>query len=254
MGDGVRIQAIERAILIMNCFTDEKPELRLQEICEKLDLNKSTAHGIINTLKHHGLIEQDPETQKYRLGLNLLVLGSKVLNRLDVRTIAAPILKEVCAKTDETVHLGILDGIEVVYIDKYESSQSMRLFTKIGTRYPAYCTGIGKAMLAFMPTKDQMKNIPDELNRFTEYTLKDKKEVIEHLKKVKQQGYAIDDEENMEGLRCVGAPIFDYSGKVVAAISVAGPSIRMTKDKIHEIIDILREAAEEISKRLGYQK
>jgi len=226
----------------------------LQEICEKLDLNKSTAHGIINTLKHHGLIEQDPETQKYRLGLNLLVLGSKVLNRLDVRTIAAPILKEVCAKTDETVHLGILDGIEVVYIDKYESSQSMRLFTKIGTRYPAYCTGIGKAMLAFMPTEEQIKSIPDELNRFTEYTLKDKKEVIEHLKKVKQQGYAIDDEENMEGLRCVGAPIFDYSGKVVAAISVAGPSIRMTKDKIHEIIDILREAAEEISKRLGYQK
>ena len=101
MGDGVRIQAIERAIMIMNCFTDEEPELRLQEICDRLDLNKSTAHGILNTLKHHGLMEQDPETQKYRLGLNLLVLGGKVLNRLDIRTVASPIIKDVCGKTDE---------------------------------------------------------------------------------------------------------------------------------------------------------
>ncbi|NLM43446.1 MAG: IclR family transcriptional regulator [Clostridiales bacterium] len=254
MGDGVRIQAIERAIMIMNCFTDEEPELRLQEICDRLDLNKSTAHGILNTLKHHGLMEQDPETQKYRLGLNLLVLGGKVLNRLDIRTVASPIIKDVCGKTDETVHLGILDGTEVVYIDKQESSQSMRLFTAIGTRYPAYCTGIGKAILAFLPIEDQAKRIPDQLNRFTANTLKDKREVMEHLKLVKQTGYAIDDEENMEGLRCVGAPIFNHTGKVVAAVSVAGPSIRMTKERLPMIADLLCESAEEISRRLGYKK
>lgn len=253
MNSGVKIQSIERAILIMKCFTDEQPELRLQEICEELDLNKSTAHGIINTLKYYGLIDQDVETQKYRLGLSLLELGSQVLNRLDFRAIAAPIIKDVCLKTEETVHLGILDGMEIIYIDKHESSQSMRLFTTIGTRYPAYCTGIGKAILAFLPTEEQVKRVPDEIKPLTDYTLKDKEAILMDLKAVHSRGYSIDDEENIDGLRCVGAPIFNYSGQVVAAISVAGPSIRMTKEKLAEVAGILCEAAVEISKRLGYK-
>ena len=105
-----------------------------------------------------------------------------------------------------------------------------------------------------MPIEDQAKRIPDQLNRFTANTLKDKREVMEHLKLVKQTGYAIDDEENMEGLRCVGAPIFNHTGKVVAAVSVAGPSIRMTKERLPMIADLLCESAEEISRRLGYKK
>ncbi len=254
MSNGQRIQAIERAILIMNCFSKEESELKLQEICDRLDLNKSTAHGIISTLKHFGMIDQDEETQKYRLGFSLVALGSLVLDRLDVRNIAAPIIKDVCMRTGETVHLGILDGTEVVYIDKQESSQSMRLFTAIGTRYPAYCTGIGKAILAFLPREEQIKCIPDEIKPLTEHTFKSKETVLKDLSLVSSRGYSIDDEENIEGLRCVGAPVFDYSGNVVAAVSVAGPSIRMTKEKLVEVAGILGEAADEISKGLGYKK
>jgi len=253
VNNGIRIQAVERAILVLKCFSQNKSELKLTEICEMLDLNKSTAHGIINTLKYYGMIDQDEETKKYRLGLSLLALGSTVQNRLDVRTVAEPILKDICSKTDETVHLGILEGMEVVYIDKYESSQSIRLFTTIGTRYPAYCTGIGKAMLAFMPEEELLKHIPDEMQRFTEYTIREKKQLLQHLKITQQRGYSVDDEENVEGLRCVGVPIFNYSKKVIAAISASGPSMRMTKEKLPEVAEILREGASEISKRLGYR-
>lgn len=252
MKAGVMVQSIERAIWILNCFTKERPELRLREIADELDLNKSTVHGILNTLKHYGLVDQDEESQKYRLGLKLLELGSKVVNSLDVRNVASPIIRDVCAKTGETVHLVIRDGCDVVYIDKEESSQSVRISTSIGSRYPAHCTGVGKALLAYKSREELLHLLPDKLAKLTERTITDKEELLAHIQEVYQRGYAFDDEENAEGLRCVAAPIMDHRGKAVAAISVAGPSVRMTDERMESLVTVVREAAKQISARLGH--
>lgn len=249
-----RVQSIDRAIAVLKCFSENTRELKLSDISDHLDLNKSTVHGIISTLKFHGFINQDEETQKYRLGLALMELGTIVINSFDIRSIVAPVINDICNQVQETVHLGTLDNIEVVYIEKKESSHSMRIFTNIGARQPAYCTGIGKAMIAYLEPDALIALLPEEIKKFTPKTITDKIELTRELSKVKKNGYAIDDEENSEGLKCVGAPIFDHTGKAKYAISVSGPTIRMTEDKIQETIKLLTNATKEISHKLGYRE
>lgn len=252
MGAGIMIQSVERAVMILQCFTRERPELRLTEIVEELDLHKSTAHGLLNTLKHYRLVEQDPDTQRYRLGLGLLDLSGALLDRMDIRKAAEGIIREVCRSTDETVHLVVLDGTDVVYIDKQESNQSIRITTSIGTRYPAYATGVGKAMLAYLPPEDVEKLLPAALAQLTNTTITDRQALMGQLADIRRRGYATDDEEAIEGLRCAAAPIFDHHDKVVAAISIAGPSVRMTQERLPELAVIVADAARRISARLGH--
>ena len=251
MRAGVMVQSVERAIRILQCFTKEKPELRLKDITEELDLNKSTVHGLLNTLKQHGLLQQNDETQKYRLGWAILEMGSCLLSSIDIRNVANPFIKELCAQTGETVHLVILEGKDVVYIDKQESNQSIRLFTSIGTRYPAYATGVGKAILAYKLPESLMQHLPDTLVRLTPTTITNLEAMRECLAEVRRTGYAIDKEENLPGLSCVAAPIFDHTNKVAAAISVAGPSTRITPERIPELVEVVIGAARQISIHLG---
>jgi DNA-binding IclR family transcriptional regulator len=153
----------------------------------------------------------------------------------------------------ETVHLVIADGLDVVYIDKRESLQSMRIVSQVGLRLPAYCTGVGKAILAFIDEAELDRLLAGaRLKSFTPHTITDKRMFKQHLQEVKRCGYALDNEEIIQGLRCVGAPIRDYSGKVVAALSVSGPSVRMGPARIEEIILATVQAAAEISHQLGY--
>lgn len=248
-----RVQSIDRAVAILKCFSEKRKELKLSDISAELDLNKSTVHGIITTLKYHGLIDQDEETQKYRLGLYLIELGDIVSMSLDVRAITSPIIADVSKRLNETVHIGTLDDMEIVYIDKVESSQSMRIYTTIGARNPAYCTGVGKAMLAYLDEERILNKLPEKLEAITPKTITNRDELLEDLAKIREKGYSFDDEENNNGLTCVAAPIFDYSGKVKYGISVSGPTIRMTDDKIEEAIKVVKEAAMEISRKLGYK-
>lgn len=248
-----RVQAIDRAVMILNCFTNDRKELKLSDISDMLDLNKSTAHGIISTLRYHGLIDQDEDTQKYRLGLYLMTLGERVSNSLDIIEISNPIIKELCTKVDETVHLGTLDNMEVVYLDKTESHQSMRIVTTIGARIPAYCTGIGKAMLAYQDMEVLMEKLPENLKQYTPKTIPNRKALLEQLDEIRNVGYALDDEEHNIGLKCIAAPVFDYNGQAKYAISVSGPTVRMTDEKVQETIDIVLNIANEISNKLGYK-
>ena len=251
MRAGVMVQSVERAIRILQCFTKAKPELRLKDITEELDLNKSTVHGLLNTLKQHGLLQQDEETQKYRLGWAVLEMGNCLLSSIDIRNVASPFIKELCAQTGETVHLVVLEGKDVVYIDKQESNQSIRLFTSIGTRYPAYATGVGKAILAYKPPESLMQHLPDTLVQLTPTTMTNHEEMSESLAQVRRAGYAVDNEENLAGLSCVAAPIFDHTNKVAAAISVAGPSTRITPERIPQLAEVVVSAARQISIHLG---
>ncbi|MFA5575930.1 MAG: IclR family transcriptional regulator [Tissierellaceae bacterium] len=249
----VKVQAIDRAIRILKLFSEERKELKLTEISEELDLNKSTVHGIISTLRYHRLIDQDEETQKYRLGLYLMELGERVANSMDIIQISHPIIDELCTTMEETVHLAALEGKEVVYIDKKESNQSIRIISAIGARNPAYCTGVGKAMLAFKDVDEIYESLPDELVQLTPNTITDKEELLRELEEIRLQGYALDNEENSAGLTCVAAPIFDSTGKAVYAISVSGPTMRMNYKQIEKAREIVMESTKKISKELGYK-
>lgn len=248
------VQSVDRAITILKCFNERKKELKLSEIAEQLGLNKSTVHGIINTLKFHGLVEQDEKTQKYRLGLYLISLGETVINSIDVRSIGYPLIEEVCETLEETVHVAVLDCMDVVYIDKKECDNSIRISTRIGSRFPAYCTADGKVMIAYLDLKKQMRIIPDDIPKYTKNTITDKMELINKLVEVKENGYAIDNEEYETGLVCVAAPILDHTGEVRYGISVTGSSQRMTEEKIAISIKLLKDVSERISRRIGYLK
>lgn len=249
-----RVQAIDRAVMVLNCFNEDRKEMRLSDISDMLDINKSTVHGIITTLKYHGLIDQDEETQKYRLGLGLLALGNRVQNSMNIRNIAKPYIDKVCNITEETVHLGTLDNMEVVYLDKAESKQSMRIVTSVGSRLPAYCTGIGKAMLAYRDKDILEELIPVDLTKYTPNTIANRELLMKNLGLIKNKGYSTDEEEYNLGLSCVAAPIFDSNNQAKFAISISGPTMRMTEEKIKESIKVIKEAAMEISYKLGYRE
>lgn len=249
-----KIQSVDRASLIIKLLAKKESAMKLTEIADELDINKSTIHGIISTLKYHGFVDQDKETQKYRLGMYLVQLGNIVTKSLDIRTITSPIISEVCERLSETIHIGTLDGYDVVYVDKKESNQSMRIFTTIGARNPAYCTGVGKAMIAYVDEDILSNRLPENLKKITNSTITDKRLLLEELRKIRETGIAFDNEENIEGLTCVAAPIFDGTGRAKYSISVSGPTVRMTEQKINKAVQVIKDAAKRISEELGYRE
>jgi len=249
----VRVQSIDRAVAILECFTENKRELKLSDIANMLDLNKSTVHGLLNTLKYHGFIEQDEVTQKYRLGTRFIVYSDLVLNSMDIINISYPIIERVCEKIEETVHIAMLDGTDVVYIEKKECTKSIKTSTRIGARIPAYVTADGKIILCYLE-KDKLKELlPRNIKKLTSNTITDKHQLLESFAAIKSNGYAVDYEETVQGLVCIAAPIMDYSGEVKYSLSVTCPTVRMTEDKLKEYIDIIKKSANEISCRIGYR-
>lgn len=249
----VRVQSIDRAVAILECFTENKRELKLSDIAQKLDLKKSTVHGLLNTLKYHGFIEQDEITQKYRLGTRFIVYGDLVVNSMDIINISYPIIEKVCEKIEETVHIAMLDKADVVFIEKKECNRSVKTSTKIGARIPAYSTADGKIILCYLE-KDKLKELlPRNLKKLTPNTITDKNQLLEILSEIKNNGYAVDYEETVQGLVCIAAPIFDYTGSVRYSLSVTCPTVRMNENKIKEYIDIIKKDANEISCRIGYK-
>lgn len=246
------IQSVERALDILESFVSAKQELGVTEISKKRSLHKSTVHGILSTLVKRGYIAQAKESGKYSLGIKLFEMGMLVQEGMDLKSAAESVMQSLLEEYGETVHLVVLDQGEVVYIDKKESSQSMRIVSQVGKRLPCHCTGVGKSILAFLP-QNELKQIiaNNEMIRYTKNTITDKKTLEEELQKIRQQNYAIDNEEILEGLRCIAAPIKDYSKNVVGAVSIAGPSVRLTYDKIKVISKSIVDAASKISYQLG---
>lgn len=252
MGTG-RIQAIERAISILNCFSKNSRELQLAEIAEETGINKSTVHGILGTMKYHGFINQDEKTQKYRLGLELIKYGDIVLGSIDISTIAKPVICMMSRLIGETVHIGILDGPDIVYIHKAEPDESIKISANIGSRNPLYMTADGRAILANIDEEKALKIIPESMKKFTQTTISDREALMAELRKIRINGYALDNEEIMEGIVCIAAPIFDYSGEAKYGMSIIGPSSRLTGEKLKECIEIIKIKAREISDEIGYR-
>lgn len=248
------VQSVVRAFDILNIISKQK-WISLAELSREIGLHKSTVYGLLSTLESQGFVFKNPTTSKYQLTLKLYHIGSAALNDLDVTQIAHPHLEELVEIHEETAHLVLPDEYEVIYVDKVESQNSIRICSQVGKRMPFYCTGVGKAILAFQPQEvidkvlSYTRLIPHTKKTITSYT-----DLLEEFAKIRTVGYAIDNEEVEEGLYCIAAPIHDMNGNVIAAMSVAGPTVRMTKENTDAIIkDVLRISAT-ISERLGYCK
>lgn len=247
-----RLSSVANAIRLTRAFTEDEHELGISALALRLGLAKSTVHRLATTLTLAGVLEQNPETGKYRLGLALFELGALVRRKMDVWSEARPQLQSLREQTGETAQLAIFDHLSVLYIHKMESRQAVRMASNVGSRGPAYCTGVGKALLAFQPPEVLQQVLDAGLARYTPNTMTTSIALEADLAAVRARGYAIDNEEMEIGLRCVAAPIRDHAGRVIASIGVAGPVQRMTKKFLQTCVPSVVGAADQVSRRLGY--
>jgi DNA-binding IclR family transcriptional regulator len=244
---------VANALHVLNQFSYTDRVLGPSELARRLGLPKSVVHRLVSTLAAEGFLEPVAGGQ-YRLGVHLYELGSLVVHGIELREVAHPILQRLRNATNETVHLAILDGTEVVYIERMESQATLRLFSRLGTRMPAHATSSGKVILAFGPPETVDAVLANKLRRLGPRTITTRAGLLDALAKIREDGYAATVEESEVAVSSVGAPIFGYEGRVVAALSVAGPSPRLTPDLIPRVAKLTCDAAAEISRGMGYLK
>jgi len=248
------IQSVDHALDVLEAFHAEEDELGITELSRRLKLHKNNIFRILATLENRGYIEQNRTTDNYRLGLGTLELGQTYIRHTGLLRIARPVMEELNNKVNENVYIGILKDRYAFYLDVVESNHTVRVLSRVGCRVPTYCAAIGKAQLAY-ETLETINEVlgKRELKKFTPNTIADREKIMEHLVLVKELGYAVDDEEWDDGVRCVGAPIFDYTRKAVGGISISAPSVRMSLEQVRkEYVPLIKKACEEISNRLGY--
>jgi len=248
----MRLSSVANSIRLTKAFSEHENEMGISALALRLGLAKSTVHRLASTLVEYDILEQNRETGKYRLGLALFELGALVRRNMDTASQAQGEIHALAEATAETVQLAILDHLSVLYIRVRESRQAVRMSSGLGSRAPAHCTSVGKALLAYQAPELVNQVIELGLKRFTPNTITDGDALRSELATIRARGYAIDDEEIEEGLRCVAAPIRDHTGQVVSAISVAAPVQRMSKKNVQSTIPSVVAAANAISRRLGY--
>ena len=248
----MRLSSVANSIRLTKAFSENEYEMGISALAMRLGLAKSTVHRLATTLVEYDILEQNRETGKYRLGLALFELGTLVRRKMDTVAESRAQMRAVAEMTGETVQLAVLDHQSVLYIRILESRQAVRMSTIAGSRAPAHCTSVGKALLAHQPAEDVQAIVENGLKRYTTNTITDPGVLKEELASVRAKGYAIDDEEIEVGLRCVAAPIRNHTGRVIAALSVAAPVQRMTKKTVQTTVPTVVAAADAISRRLGY--
>ncbi len=245
--DRAVVQSLDRALSILDVLRFSHRDLPLGEVAARAGLPKSTTHRLLSTLEIRGFVAQDPETGAYRLGLkHVAPVG------------AGPEIREVleglATRSGETANLGALVGREVLYVDRADSSQALRWQLGVGSRVPVHCSALGKAILASLPEAEVAEHLPRRLRRITPNTITDRRALLAELDAVRDRGYAVDDEEFMEGVRCVAVSVFATTGHLVrAALSLAGPAFRLTRDRAVGQIDGLKRAAATVARVLGDQ-
>ena len=252
------VQSLERALNILEVMAQEGAAMTVTELSEKVGLKISTVHRLLTTLGHRGYVKQDSDSSKYRLGLKMLEIGNAALYHFDIRTIARPYLEELVERCNETANLAMLDGIDVVYIDQVESHNMIivKMFAQPGNRGPVHSTASGKALLAYLPP-DKLETALSQVEfvRYTSETITDREQLEKELQRIRLEKYALDWGEMEEHVRCIAAPVFDHEGKVVASISVSGPSNRITTHYMkNELVDIVIGVADRISRNMGYSE
>ncbi len=247
-----RIQAVERVAAILDVFSPEEPEFGVTEISERTGLHKSTAHRFLVNLEAVGLLERDAKTQRYRLGLRMFEMGGIVLEQMSLWDEALPFLEGLVRESGETGHLAVLERGEAIYIEKVETRRALRIPSAMGRGYPAHATSLGKVLLADLG-EDEVREITGAhgMASYTRTTTTDVEQLLAELTEIRDQGYAVDDEEYDDGLCCIGAPIRDHTGRVVAAIGIGGPVTRVTPERVSSLSRLVIDAGDGLSRRLG---
>jgi DNA-binding IclR family transcriptional regulator len=252
------VQSIERASTLLDLLSRSPQGLNLGALSEMAGLSKATAHRLLSTLSYLGYVRQIESTRNYALGFKLAELGNLLLNQLDLRNTAKPHLIRLAEKVQETVHLVVRDGDKALYIDKVDlhpREAGLQMVSRLGLRASMNTCAVGKVLLASLPLSEA-KAFCDthELPKKTEHTIDNASELLKHLATVRKHGYAVDNEENELGIRCVAAPVFDDTGKVAAAISTSGPATRISLEQIEtKLNNYVRRAALAISHDLGFR-
>lgn len=251
MDDSVHV--VDRVFSILEYLSLAQGSKGPTEIAEQTGLHKSTVHRLLSSLCDCGYVERTAQGT-YHIGIKLVEIASNHINNLELQTEARPILNELHDELGLAVYLGILDHSEVVYVEKMDASRNLRLYTQIGLRVPAHCSSLGKCLLASL-SGDEIDYLlsREKLERYTPNTITTALEFKKHLREVRRQGWAMDNEEYIIGNRCIAAPIFDYRGEAIAAASASGPSTLLTDDRIPTVTEKVKQVAAEISRRLCYQ-
>ncbi|WP_352400164.1 IclR family transcriptional regulator [Anaerotignum sp.] len=235
---------------------DRFGELSIGEISQALSMDKTTVHRLINTIKEAGYIVQNPCNRKYSNSIKIFTIGTRIIERTGLKEIARPYLETIGEQTKETINLSMHSGNDIVYVDKIESDSAIKVGIKIGTALPMYCTGMGKAILAFLPDEN-VNEIIDNTSfcRRTSNTVSGKEALLEQLEAVRKNGYAKDAEEYVDGLISFAAPIFDYRNSPVAAISISMPKMRYNETEQREFyVNLVKDTAGALSKELGHKR
>jgi DNA-binding IclR family transcriptional regulator len=246
-----KVRSVSKAFRILEFFQAGKSH-SISDFSRGLRFPKSSVYEILTTLAEEGVVERDDHSGRYRLGLKLIELGSRARHQFPLNRIAAPFLRALSQQFDETVNLAVRDRDEIFYVDCYESSRVLRTYSTTGDRAPLYCTGVGKAILAFLPEAERERILGAlALQRHTPNTITDPALLREELRRTVERGYSVDDMEHEDGVRCVGAPLRNAEGRVFASISVSGPAQRITVEREAQFAERVTAAAREVSRSLG---
>lgn len=247
------VKSVDRACRILDALCSANGPVSLGSLADKVGMHKTTVYRLLRTMMRHGLVQQREHRAKYDAGMGLVGLAHKVMDRLELRTQGLPWLKELSERTNETVHLAILDQGQVVYVEKQESKQTLRIYSAVGKRAPAHCTGLGKTLLAYLPQEEVDRIIEKKgLRRYTSRSITSPEALKQELAIVRARGYAVDDAEHEEGVRCIACPVWDHRGRVIGAISVTAPASRLNLEGAQETCALVRRYAYRISQEMGY--
>lgn len=245
-----KIASLEKGIRILELLADHG-ELSVSEAARLMDTNRAGSHRFIRTLEDLGYVEKN-DSNRYQPTLKIMTLSQKVSNRFEIRRIARPYMHRLSMMYKETINLGLFKNQEIIHIDKIDSLEVLRMDSALGDKAPAYCTGLGKSILAFLPDHELDHYLDHvEFEQLAPNTITDREEFMSELARIRENGYAVDDEEMSIGLRCIGAPIFDHNAYPAYALSISGPAMRLTHRSLEDMKANILRASAELSKKMG---
>ena len=241
------MKTLARGLKILDILADSEDSVGITELADQLGIDKGSASRMMQTLAKYGFADKDMDTRRYRLGPKVVTLSRSLLSRMPLREAAKPFLRRLVDETGECAHLGVLSRGKVLYADQHESPAALRVTTDVGSTAPLHCTALGKALLAFSDHP-----IPKELDTYTSRTIVTLEMLRYNLEQTRQQGYAIDDEEFVFGVRCIAVPVYDFRDKVIGSVGISGPAARLTLEKIPDLAKIVVDFGKQLSDRMSF--
>lgn len=246
------VQSLDRALGLLTLLSEHPNGLTLAELAPKAELANSTAHRLLTSLLQHGFVSFEPNSARWLVGLSAFRVGAAFNRRRDFVATARPAMRALVEKTGETSNLAVLRGQELTFVSQIECDHAMRMAVPIGTKGPLHASAVGKAILAFLEKSERERLLASiDYRALTPKTILEQQSLSDELSLVAEKGYALDDEEQALGLRCIAAPIFNELGEPVFAVSISGPTVRVSQDRVDALAKDIVSAAAQITEQIG---